>query len=335
MTTSSDRYTQQRYLLMTLDPLHPGAGGYRLGRVDNSIIREPGTRLPKIPGSSLHGAARSYAAYLYETPAAAGQKQDKVTNPEQNPVCYTFGYIKGKNPDGGEQTAFSGVVNVFDARILLFPVHSARSPVWASTAERLKEAGFTVSDAPEKDEQVALTWQQNGRLNLGWLMLDVAAQPATIDLPEGANWGSQEQWQTVGGRIALVSENLFSHIVNSNLEVRTSVAINPETGAAEEGALYTYESLPRATFLIAEAMLDEYLSENRTRPFPVEKTGKGSPLPGGTWRNPLDVLRAGLRMMEYLGVGGMSTRGFGRIKIIGEPLVKKQEDIFKSLEQLS
>lgn len=67
------RYLLQRYLLMTLDPVHPGAGGYRLGRVDNSIIREAGTRLPKIPGSSLHGAARSYAAYLYETPAAAGQ----------------------------------------------------------------------------------------------------------------------------------------------------------------------------------------------------------------------------------------------------------------------
>lgn len=335
MTTSSDRYALQRYLLMTLDPVHPGAGGYRLGRVDNSIIREPGTRLPKIPGSSLHGAARSYAAYLYETPEAAGQKQDKVENPEKNPVCYTFGYVKGKKPEGGEQTAYSGVVNVFDARILLFPVHSMLGPVWVSTAGRLQEAGFTVSGAPAKDEQAALTWQHNGRLNLGWLMLDVVSQTAAITLPQNANWGSQEQWQAVAGRIALVSETLFSQIVNSNLEVRTSVAINPQTGAAEEGALYTYEALPRATFLTVEAALDEYLSENRTRPFPVEKTGKGSLLPGGKWETPLDTLHAGLRMMEYLGVGGMGTRGFGRIKIIGEPLVKTQEEIFKSLEQPS
>ncbi|MGH2581700.1 MAG: RAMP superfamily CRISPR-associated protein [Blastocatellia bacterium] len=49
-------YAQHRYLLMTLDPTHIGAGGYRLGRVDNSIIREPGTNLPKIPGTSLSGA---------------------------------------------------------------------------------------------------------------------------------------------------------------------------------------------------------------------------------------------------------------------------------------
>ena len=74
-------YEKRSYLLMSHDPVHIGAGGYRLGRVDNSIIREPGTRVPKIPGTSLHGAARSYAARLYETPAAAGQSQDGVGSP--------------------------------------------------------------------------------------------------------------------------------------------------------------------------------------------------------------------------------------------------------------
>lgn len=38
MTTGNgntgDIYTQQRFLFMTLDPVHVGAGGYRLGRVD-------------------------------------------------------------------------------------------------------------------------------------------------------------------------------------------------------------------------------------------------------------------------------------------------------------
>ncbi|RKY56316.1 MAG: type III-B CRISPR module RAMP protein Cmr4, partial [Candidatus Neomarinimicrobiota bacterium] len=106
-------YKRQHYLLMTTDPVHIGTGGYRLGRVDNSIVREPGTRIPKIPGTSLHGAARSYAAQLYETPEAAGQSQDKVANPDQNPVCYTFGYIK-RNQGGDEEkaTAYSGVVNI-------------------------------------------------------------------------------------------------------------------------------------------------------------------------------------------------------------------------------
>ena len=115
-------YKRRRYLFMTLDPVHIGTGGYRLGRVDNSIVREPGTRVPKIPGTSLHGAARSYAAQLYETPEAAGQTHDTVTNPEQNPVCYTFGYIK-KNNNGQDVEAYSGVVNVFDAHIAVSYTH--------------------------------------------------------------------------------------------------------------------------------------------------------------------------------------------------------------------
>ena len=51
-------YQRLRYLLMTTDPVHVGSGGYRLGRVDNGIVRETGTRIPKIPGTSLHGAVQ-------------------------------------------------------------------------------------------------------------------------------------------------------------------------------------------------------------------------------------------------------------------------------------
>lgn len=315
---SPDRYKHQCYLLMTLDPVHPGAGGYRLGRVDNSIARDPGTRLPKIPGSSLHGAARSYAAYLYETPEAAGQSQEKIDNPAQNPVCYTFGYIKGKQVS-------SGVVNIFDAHLLLFPVHSMVGPVWVTCPAAL--ANFEINCHRVSNEKARWpdTLTKQKRINLGWLMLerdDSAWQPPTLnDVP-----------QEVRDRLVLVPDNLFPHIVNSNLEVRTSVAINPETGAAEGGALYTYEAIPRAAFLTAEVVLDDYAQK-----FPADKcrqglTEKQNPLPGGKWEGPLDVVRSGLKMIEYLSVGGMGTRGFGRIKVVGKPVEKSQEEIFKSLE---
>lgn len=303
MTT--DRYLYQRYWLMTLDPVHPGTGGYRLGRVDNSIAREPGTRLPKIPGSSLHGAARSYAAYLYETPKAAGQSQDEIENPAQNPVCYTFGYLKGKQVS-------SGVVNLFDAHILLFPVHSMLGPVWVSTPQRLREAGFSsVPEGEPAEGECWTTFNHTSGLNLGWLMLKAAVQVQIQPPKEG------KTWDAVAGCIVLVHDSLFSHIVNSNLEVRTSVSIDPETGAAAERALYTYEAIPRATFLTAEVVLNDYAQK-----FPQN----------ARWDSPLQVVEAGLRMMEYLGVGGMGTRGFGRIKIIGQPLVKTQQEIFPNLE---
>lgn len=312
--TTENRYVLQRYLLMTLDPLHPGAGGYRLGRVDNSIIREPGTRLPKIPGTSLHGAARAYAAYLNGTPEAAGQSQDKVKNPDQNPVCYTFGYIQ-KDKGDNVQSAHSGVVSVFDAHILLFPVHSLAGPVWVSTPSRLKEAGFDVTNAPHpiQEDTAWLTWDHKERLNLGWLMFN-AAGPAQVAPPP--EWGDDPRWAAIRERLVLVADSIFGHIVNSNLEVRTSVSIDPYTGAAAEGALFTYEALPRATFLTMEVVLDEY-----RQAFPQNDPG---------WQGPLDVVRAGLRMIEHLGVGGMGTRGFGRMAIVGSPV---QKDLLKEATQ--
>src|SRR4030088_512522 len=84
-------YTQDRFLFMTLDPVHIGAGGYRLGRVDMSITREPGTNLPKIPGTSLAGATRSYAAMRYGKPAAAGQHKKFQGDRKSCPIIYTFG----------------------------------------------------------------------------------------------------------------------------------------------------------------------------------------------------------------------------------------------------
>ncbi len=320
-------YQRQRYLLMTIDPVHIGTGGYRLGRVDNSIVREPGTRVPKIPGTSLHGAARSYAAQLYETPEAAGQSQDNVQNPDQNPVCYTFGYIE-KTGNGNNVTAYSGVVNIFDAHVLLFPVYSMTGPVWVTTLGRLREAGFTVKHngaalATEPQTSTALlTWDRKDDLNLGWLMVNVAGK-AEVTAPNG--WQNEQRWQAVANRIVLVNESLFSHVVNSNLEVRTSVAIDPERGAAEEGALFTYEALPRATFLTTEVVLDDYREAcpNRSALVKSQRLHKNNPLPGDPWNCPLDVVKAGLRMIEWLGVGGMGTRGFGRLVIVGEPLKQK------------
>jgi CRISPR-associated protein Cmr4 len=314
-----DTYKRQRYLFMTLDPVHVGTGGYRLGRVDNSIVREPGTKIPKIPGTSLHGAARSYAAQLYETPGAAGQSHDKVNDPDKNPVCYTFGYIKkSKNEnDTDKATIYSGVVNIFDAHVLLFPVHSMVGVVWISTVERLEDAGFKVSP-PQSTwniDQAVLTWPRTDPLNLGWLMLSVAGT-AKVTVP--SIWKNDNRWKAIH-KIVLVHDAIFSQIVNSNLEVRTSVSINPDTGAAEEGALFTYEAIPRATLLTAEVVLDDY-----RHAFP--KAAKT--LPERDWKDSLDVVKAGFRMIEWLGVGGMGTRGFGRMAIVGDAVTVEINELF-------
>ena len=98
--------------------------------------------------------------------------------------------------------------------------------------------------------------------------------------------------------------------------------------------MFTYEAIPRATWLWGDVVEDNY-AKLIGRPFreitklcKITKTvdngeekksyedDAGEPL-GETWKCPLDVVRAGFKLIEYLGVGGMGTRGFGRMRMIG------------------
>src|SRR6266571_1897802 len=185
-------YTQQRYFFVALDPIHVGAGGYRLGRVDMTIVREPGTNLPKIPGTSLSGAARSYAAMRYGKRDAAGQHNELKKDLKEQlkkgvkvkcPILYTFGTATDSNgsseavPEGSTQ---AGTVSIGDARILFFPVSSRVGPIWVSTQEIVEEAWKAGSVTlpshngqkikPDDNTIVTSLPEQNTSLNLGWLL---------------------------------------------------------------------------------------------------------------------------------------------------------------------
>jgi CRISPR-associated protein Cmr4 len=318
------------FLIQTIDPVHVGTGGMRLGRVDNSIVREPGTRLPKIPGTSLSGAIRSYAAYRYGKRSCSGK--DGHCGHPTCPICYTFGSISGKEEN---QKSFAGVVSIGDARLLLFPVYSMAGPVWVTSPSTLMDFGAKQNLTISNDKaRMAQGLKEYKNLNLGWLMIekegDLIINERLAKLPD-----------MVKNRIVLVSEKLFSQVVNSNLEVRTSVSIDPETGAAESGALFTYEAIPRAAFLWMDVIVDDYrhrepwqndgvvwkykVEQNKTNNndqeneplYPGPKQPKHPIMennkPKG-WRCPADVVAAGLEWAEHLGIGGMGTRGFGRIR---------------------
>ncbi|MCB0047684.1 MAG: hypothetical protein KDD92_19840 [Caldilineaceae bacterium] len=317
----STSFCREEFFLMTLDPVHVGAGAQRLGRVDLSIVREPGTRLPKIPGTSLNGAIRQYAAYCYGSLRCAGAGQgdgDKAhCRDEKCPICYTFGYLRGQ--DGGQ----SGTVNIGDARLLLFPVYSLAGPVWVTSPTILREFGWQGGD-PGNQVRLGTGIQEHSHFNLGWLMLEKADVP--FEWPTDKISHVPDEITT---RTALVSDKLFSQIVNSNLEVRTSVSIDPETGAAAEKALFTYEAIPRATLLWTTIVQDDYRNKfpetSKKCKIETDETNgglkkrfthnDGDPL-AETWKSPLDVVRAGLGLAELLGIGGMGTRGFGRVRLL-------------------
>jgi CRISPR-associated protein Cmr4 len=226
-------------------------------------------------------------------PNCAGQKNH--CGKSDCPICVTFGFSKGT------QGSFQGLAQFSDMRLILFPVHSLAGPVWVTCPEVLKDFSSNLSQV-EGDIKVrkAKGVAVSGRLNLGWLMLDVENGDLVLD-------GKLEEIPPeILNRTVLVTNKMFGHLVNDNLEVRTSVSIDPETGAASDGALFTYEALPRSTVLALDVIVSDpkYFKINGQAPL------------SGNRQTVIQTVTKGLNLFESLGIGGMSTRGMGRMRII-------------------
>jgi len=350
---------------LATDPIYIGTGGYTIGRVDNTIVRDPITNVPKIPGSSLAGTWRYYTVLeihkyfsdgefrkdkskrkkkveeflnnkgkdkwedlsdnekkefmksifntkkdwiLFEGNRYIGIKcagQDETPNKELDSeentghcgkciVCKGFGFSK-------KDISWQGMIFFSDLNIIFFPVFTIKGTKWIATVSRLKEIGI-ISESEPSENKVKTKNGDEGHLNLGWLYLEVERSHSL----EGNENIKFNDFELKPEDIVIVPEDLFSHIVNSNLEVRTSVSIDPITGAAKEGALFTSEAIPRGTILYGNIRIFD-------KKVFGELEEKLKPLPDKD--NLSNALEDSRYYYETLGIGGMTTRGFGRLKI--------------------
>lgn len=280
-----------QYVLLTQDPVHIGTGGYRLGRTDQTVVREPGTGLPKIPGTSISGRIRTVLASRLNQPSCAGHGGGNG-HCGNCPVCYTFGWL---NANGSQ----AGVAHINDARLLLFPIASWAGPVWITTAEILDEYGFTSLEQPAAEDEAVLSSKLkplDGCFGLNWVVLRAKEAEQPIVAPEALR---SDRLEAVLRRTVIVHPAVYSQLVNAGMEIRTSVSIDPTTGAAKKGLLFTYEAIPRATWFVLDVVIDDYLDS-----FPSSENG---------WSSVQETIEAGLRDLELVGVGGFGTRGFGRV----------------------
>lgn len=316
-------YLTKTYYLLALEPMHVGAGGMQLGRVDNAIVREAGTKLPKIPATSLAGVTRNYTAMhhpdryqrpvkdeegnvVYQSCARSEPDGRELCGQRDCPVCISYGFAR---PDG---RSFPSMSEFGDARILFFPVSSMIGPVWVTSPTALHdlvEARILppegVNSQVEGNSYRVQTALKAVRLNLGWLLLDIAHRSAPLTETGITLLKEASVPKEILNRLVLVPDPLFSHVVNNNLEVRTSTAINALTGASLEGALFTYEAIPRATlfwFQVIYKRPSDFLLDGK----PVECDMD--------WVR--ERVEEGLDYFEYLGVGGMVNRGMGRLRVL-------------------
>lgn len=258
-----------------LDPIHIGAGGYRLGRVDNTIVREPATDVPKIPGTAIAGVTRYFAEIINEN---------------------NSGIIDIKTFFGTEEQ--KGKICFYDGQIILFPVYSSVGTIWITTKDlfeywfeedKNENAKLKIPYEIEKEDKayaIKGIKEENKTLNLGWILIEVETKNSNVELT------IPDELNKFVKRIVVVPEKLFSALVNDNLEVRTSVKIDKTTGTAADKGLFTYEAIPRGTIIGFEIGFDEkYAIQD-------------------------DLVKKIKSYFKLLGIGGMGTRGFGRLEII-------------------
>ncbi len=317
---------------MATDPIYIGTGGYTIGRVDNTIVRDPITNIPKIPGSSVAGTWRYYVALELQSHFKDDYKKDLAKRARKNIeelfdntqnwmkefdgnrfarikcagqdeaskisleesqnintghcghciVCKAFGFSKNNKSS-------QGMLFFSDLNILFFPVFTRLGVKWI-TSPKLLNKEIAIS------KNTILTKNGNEQyLNLGWLNLEVSGSHQLEEKDLGDSGLNLDD-------IVVVPDSLISQIINSNLEVRTSVSIDPITGAAKEGALFTSEAIPRGTIFCG-----------KIRGFKREGD-ESLPKLSLVW----SALEDSKKYFNSLGIGGMTTRGFGRLKILSK-----------------
>ncbi len=218
--------------IFTRTPLHVGAGS-SVGAIDSPIARERHTRIPVIPGSGLKGVISDLWG-------------DRVENSE---AIVLFG-------NGDSNNSAAGALLIGEAKVLAFPVRSAKNAfAWVTCPLALqrfqRDAGITELDIPAPSEMKCYASNElkiNDHVILEEYCFEFIADNSNV-VREFKKIFADATWSTVGERLAIISDEMFSFFVENACEVVTRTRINDKTGTVDKGALFNQEQVPSETML--------------------------------------------------------------------------------------
>ncbi len=225
--------------LFTRTPLHVGAGA-SVGAIDQPIQRERHTGFPIIPGSSIKGVLRDHLRSLGET----------VLND-------LFGQ------GGAEEIFLAGKVSFGEARLLAFPVRSAKGAFALATSAltlqrfaRDAHCSVKVPAGPVDMTCLAgskLVIERNGQK--GVVLEEYRFKVVDPFPPE---WEgvltkllSDAVLSGAEGRFVLLSDGDLSHFAVNACQINQHVRIDDKSGTAEDGGLFNEETVPSETLFYA------------------------------------------------------------------------------------
>ncbi len=217
--------------IFTRTPLHVGAGS-SVGAVDQPVQRERHTGFPIIPGSSIKGVLRDFFG---------GAKADPI-----------FGNAaEGENSQGD-----AGIVSFSEARLLLFPLRSAKGAYGLATCplalrRYARDGGldFTLEDGPREMEAWAGKSVSLKNDDQSSVVLEEYAFTVTRDFPE--DWArhlsgllNDPVLEGAVDKFVLLSDTDFAYFAQNATQVNQHVTIDDSTGTAKKGGLFNEETIP-------------------------------------------------------------------------------------------
>ncbi len=216
---------QKLMTIFSRTPVCVGAGS-SVGAIDLPVMRERHTRIPIIPGSSIKGVLRD----LWNG------------NVEQSEI---FG--EGQK---------AGKVMVGEARVLAFPVRSARgmfawvtSPLALERFKRDSNGSFYVPalDTMQCLAPAALCFEgERNAVFEEYCFEQNGSVPEDI-LNAFAGLADDPVWESLKKRLAIISDEMFSFFVENACEVPARIKIDDKTGVVAKGALFYQEQVPSET----------------------------------------------------------------------------------------
>jgi CRISPR-associated protein Cmr4 len=238
--------------IFTRTPLHVGAGS-SVGAIDQPIIRERHTGFPVIPASSLKGSfADQWNDGLVKEQNDSGTENKVRVNKkgELAEAAWLFG-------SDSDNPAFAGSLLFSEARLLAFPIRSAKgSFAWITCPlilQRAKRDGVISGDIPGEPKDNEAIFKADGPLALkNQIVLEEYCFTHTGTYPAPlanalADLVPDELFKSIADRLVILSNGMMSHFATAACEVAQHVRISDESGTAEATGLFNQQNVPADT----------------------------------------------------------------------------------------
>jgi CRISPR-associated protein Cmr4 len=249
--------------LFTRTPLHVGAGA-SVGAIDQPIIRERHTGFPIIPATSLKGTLadqwpltlRNAKGELVRLTTKKNGDKTAIDKIDPSDAAWLFG-------SDDANVSFAGALQFTEARLLAFPVRSAKgSFAWITCPLILRRAArdgvltLNPSDLPDPSDDNAFFPQTSPLALDGKVVLEEYTFTRAGDLPPNlatalAGLLTDPVWAEVANRLVILSDGMMSFFTQNACEVAQHVRIDDDTGTAAGGALFNQENVPSETLFYA------------------------------------------------------------------------------------